>query len=166
MVNPSIQSKSFKSYIENNLQELSLKSQLNKALVLISKQNLMINELKKKLNDYNNIIYNYKNKFNQKNLELNNLKIQLRKYMDKTKIYPNEMMCVNFISTDQKIHLAIPCVKKNTFAEVEEKLYQKFPEYRKTNNNFIANGTKVLRFLSIEENNIGNGLPVTLIVPS
>ena len=78
----------------------------------------------------------------------------------------NEMMCVNFISSDQKVHYAVACLKRNTFAEVEEKLYQQFPEYRETNNNFIANGTQVLRFKTISDNKIGNGLPVTLIVPS
>ena len=66
----------------------------------------------------------------------------------------------------QKVHFAVPCLKKNTFAEVEEKLYQQYPEYRETNNNFIANGTQVLRFKTIAENKIGTGLPVTLIVPS
>ena len=30
----------------------------------------------------------------------------------------------------------------------------------------IANGTPVLRFKTIDENKIGNGLPVTLIVSS
>ena len=41
-----------------------------------------------------------------------------------------------------------------------------FPAYRETNNNFIANGNIVLRFKTIGENKIGNGKPVTLIVPS
>ena len=76
------------------------------------------------------------------------------------------MLCVNFISSDKKVQFAIPCIKSNTFAEIEEKLYQRYPEYRETNNNFLANGTNVLRFKTIAENNIGNGLLVTLIVPS
>jgi len=49
---------------------------------------------------------------------------------------------------------------------VEEKLYKKFPEYRETNNCFLANGKEVLRFKTISENNIGNGLPVTMIIPN
>ena len=72
-------------------------------------------------------------------------------------------MCVNFISTDQTIHKAIPCIPGNTFAEVEEKLYQFIPEYRETNNTFLANGSPVLRFITISENKIGDGLPVTLV---
>ena len=75
-------------------------------------------------------------------------------------------MCVNFISSDKTIHFAASCLKTNTFAEIEEKLYKQYPQYRETNNTFIANGTQVLRFKTIEENKICNRLPVTLIVPS
>ena len=75
-------------------------------------------------------------------------------------------MCVNFISSDKNINYAVTCLKTNTFAEIEEKLYKQYPQYRETNNNFIANGTQVLRFKTIAENKIENGFPVTLIVPS
>ena len=70
------------------------------------------------------------------------------------------MTCVNFISDNQNIHFAVACLKHNTFAEVEEKLYQQYPEYRETNNIFIANGAQVLRFKTIEQNKIGTGFPV------
>ena len=76
------------------------------------------------------------------------------------------MMSVNFISSDQTVHFSVPCIKTNTFAEVEEKLYKQYPQYRETNNTFLANGMQVLRFKTIDENKISNGLPVTLIVPS
>ena len=132
----------------------------------------------RKLNDKNieleNEIstYNLQNIINQKELELNNLRAQIDNNnnnpnpIPEDKIYLKEMMCVNFISSDQNVHYAVPCVKTNTFAEVEEKLYQQYPRYRETNNNFIANGNLVLRFKTIGENKIGNGLPVTLIIPS
>ena len=153
----------------------NLKSELSKANKIINEQKLKIQELQTQLNiynnninDLNNNIKNYQNIINQKDIELNNLKNQL--LSNNNKIINNfnldEMMCVNFISGDQQIHYAVPCLKSNTFAEVEEKLYQKFPVYRETNNNFIANGNLVLRFKTIGENKIGNGLPVTLIVPS
>ena len=67
---------------------------------------------------------------------------------------------------DQTVHFSVGCLKTNTFAEVEEKLYRQYPQYRATNNSFLANGTQVLRFKTIAENKIGNGLPVTLVVPS
>ncbi len=64
------------------------------------------------------------------------------------------------------MHYAVTCIKTDIFAEVEEKLYRQYPRFRETNNSFIANGNLVLRFKTIAENRIGNGLPVTLVVPS
>ena len=74
--------------------------------------------------------------------------------------------CVTFISSDQKIVYAIPCSGDDIFAEIEEILYKEYPEYRETNNTFLANGKEVLRFKSISDNNIGTGKPIMLIQPS
>ena len=76
------------------------------------------------------------------------------------------MMCVYFTSSDQNINYPIPCINTDKFAEVEKKLYKEYPEYRNTNNYFISNGKQILRFKTIGENNIGNGLPVILYIPS
>ena len=66
-------------------------------------------------------------------------------------------MVVHFISGDGKINYGIQCLKTDIFAEVEEKLYQIYDEYRETNNIFIAKGNIVKRFKKICENNINNG---------
>jgi uncharacterized coiled-coil DUF342 family protein len=149
---------------------MDLKNQLIKANKTIEQQKLKIEELQNKLNNYNNTINNYNNIINQKDIELNNLRTQLNNINNNMNnninINMNDIMSVNFISMDQNVHFSVGCLKTNTFAEVEEKLYKQYPEYRETNNNFIANGTQVLRFKTIAENKIGNGLPVTLIVPS
>ena len=103
----------------------------------------------------------------KKDNELKELKNKLNN-LDKKKdiiIYESDMATVYFTSSDQKVNFAIPCVKKSVFAEIEEKLYKEYPEYRETNNYFIANGNQVLRFKTIEENKIGNGKPVMLIIP-
>ena len=34
---------------------------------------------------------------------------------------------------DQNVHYAVAAVKNNTFAEIEEKLYKQYPQYRETN---------------------------------
>ena len=151
----------------------NLKNELSKAKKIIEQQKLTIQELQNKLNNYNNTINNlnndinnYKNIISKKDLELNNLKSQLNNNINNIPSHSNFDSCVNFISSDQNVHFAASCLKTNTFAEIEEKLYKQYPQYRETNNTFIANGTQVLRFKTIEENKIGNGLPVTLIVPS
>ena len=157
----------------NNNEINNLKNELTKARKIIEQQKLTINDLQNKLNNSNNIINNlnneinnYKNIISKKDLELNNIKSQLNNNIPNNNVNFNDIMCVNFISSDQNVHFAASCLKTNTFAEIEEKLYKQYPQYRETNNNFRANGTQVLRFKTIAENNIGNGLPVTLIVPS
>ena len=80
-------------------------------------------------------------------------------------IHKESINCVYFTSMDQKLNRAIPCLSTDIFAEIEEKLYKEYPEYRETNNYFIANGKEILRFKSISDNNIGNGLPVMLCIP-
>ena len=162
--------------ISNSNEINNLKNELSKANKIIEKQKLTINELQNKLNNntiiinnLNNDINNYKNIIIQKDVELNNLRSQLNNnnnFNIPNNVNFNDIMCVNFISSDQNVHYAATCLKTNTFAEIEEKLYKQYPQYRETNNNFIANGTQVLRFKTIDENKIGNGLPVTLIVPS
>ena len=158
----------------NNNEINNLKNELIKAKKIIEQQKLTINELQNKLNNYNNTINNlnndinnYRNIISKKDIELNNYKSQLNNTnIQNNKVYINDMMCVNFISSDQNVHYAVTCLKTNTFAEIEEKLYKQYPQYRETNNTFLANGMQVLRFKTIDENKIGNGLPVTLIVPS
>ena len=154
----------------------NLKNELSKANQIIELQKLAINELENKLNNYNtinnnlnNIINNYKNIIAQKDVELKNLRAQFNNNSNNkipNNVNFNDVMCVNFISSDKNIHYAVTCLKTNTFAEIEEKLYKQYQQYRETNNNFIANGTQVLRFKTIAENKIENGFPVTLIVPS
>ena len=57
----------------------------------------------------------------------------------------------------------MPCSGDSIFAEIEEQLYQEYPEYRETNNTFLAQGKIILRFKTIDQNNIGTGKPVILV---
>ena len=163
-----------------NINEINnLKNELSKANKIIEQQKSYINDLQNKLKNYDTTINNYKTQINnfqsiiiQKDLELNNLKNQLNNNNSNNvnnlpnNVNFNEIVVVNFISMDQNVHFAVAAVKNNTFAEIEEKLYKEYPQYRETNNNFIANGATVLRFKTIAENKIVNGRPVTLVLPS
>ena len=147
---------------------------MNKANKIIDKQKIEIQDLKNQLNSFKNIdmnkINNLQNEINNKNNELNQLRQQLQNiYLNNNQNIQNILQndkCVNFITTDSSLFYAIPCNGNSTFAEVEEKLYKEYPEYRETNNTFLANGTEILRFKTINENKIGTGKPVMLIKPS
>ena len=153
---------------------IDLKNKLKKANETIKNQNKIINELQNKLNIYNDKINYYKNEINNLENNINKKEKELNDYIsyleselnninkNTTKVDVKDIMAVNFISTDGNIHKAIPCIPSDTFAEVEEKLYQFFPEYRESNNTFLANGSTILRFKTISENKIGDGFPVIL----
>ena len=176
----------------NNEKEKNKKEEEKNLSIILKEKEEEINKIKKdyqkillekdkeieKLKKYisqsqiNNVnqINNLQNIINQKNFELNTLRVQKssNKFnpIVQQKFYFDEIVCVNFISSDQNVHYAVTCTKTTIFAEIEEKLYQQYPRYRETNNDFLANGNLVLRFKTIDENKIGNGLPVTLVVPS
>ena len=161
---------------QNNLNEINnLRNELSKANKIIEQQKLTIADLHNKLSSHNNTINNLNNDIlnyqiiiSQKEDEINNLRAQSNNVNNNIPNYVNfnDIMSVIFISSDPNVHFSVSCLKTNTFAEIEEKLYKQYPQYRETNNNFIANGTIVKRFKTIAENKLGNGLPVTLIVPS
>ena len=71
-------------------------------------------------------------------------------------------MVVHFISGDGEINQGINCLPTEIFAEVEEKLYKIYNEYRETNNIFLANGNVIKRFKTMSENKIKNGDKIQL----
>ena len=144
-----------------------LRNELANANNIIEQQKITINNLQIELSIHLHNTNSLQNIINQKELEINNLKLRLNNNnIQDEKLYKfDDIKIVTFISTDSKVHFGIKCVKNNTFAEIEEKLYREYPEYRETNNSFVANGNEILRFKTIEENNIGNGSPVTLMAP-
>ena len=121
---------------------------------------------------YSNQIQSLQNIINQKEYEINKLKENLQnninnnRNQNNSKIFKGGNKCVTFISSDQKITYGIPCSGDNIFAEIEEILYREYPEYRETNNTFLANGKEILRFKTIDDNKIGTGRPIMLIKPS
>ena len=148
-------------------ENINLRKQIHKLQLENNKlkQNLQITQ--RSLLNYNYQIQNLNNKLKNKEKELNNLKKNIKnnfinqgnkkKYVDFNKI-----IVINFISGDGKINYGIKCLKTDTFAEVEEKLYQIYEEYRESNNIFLAGGKVVLRFKTIEQNKIRDGEKVQL----
>ena len=136
-----------KNISQNQLNELNILKNENNNL----KQNLSnINQSNQK---NNNEINKLKKIIIQKEKEINELKLKI----PNNKIYMTDIMVINFLSSDQKIRCGIPCLADDTIAEVEEKLYQQFNEYRNANNILLFGGNIILRFKKVRENNIHNG---------
>ena len=176
--------KELKSEKEINLNKIqSLQNIINKKDEELNKLQKTFEQLKSKNEELQNIIktneinlnkiQSLQNIINKKDEELYELKDKLKNKTadDKIQDNPNKFndggfKCVNIISSDQKIFYAIPCSGNSIFAEIEEILYKEYPEYRETNNTFLANGKEILRFKSINDNQIGTGKPIMLVAPS
>ena len=147
-----------------------LENDNNKLTNEINKSKKIITELNKNQKDEQEnqyVILSLKEALKDKEKKISDLQTQLS---NTTNIKKSEnsfnfddIIVVHFISMDQKINCPLKCLKTDTFAEVEEKLYQRYEEYRETNNNFLTNGKMVLRFKKIGENNIKDGDKINLI---
>ena len=120
----------------------------NKVLGGIQNNNINNNEIKKLKDEIEYMKYQLGIKDN----EINELKRKIKN--EEPKFNFDDVMWIYFQPIDNSFKEGIKCLKTNTFAEVEEKLYKKYNTLRNTNNNFTANATPVLRFKTIEENKI------------
>ena len=124
-----------------------------------------INKLKKQNEAFMNQINSLFNQISIKDNEINNMKLKLENnYVSQSKVSKKDFMVINFVTGDGKImNCGIGCLPDETFAEVEEKLYKIYDEYRNTNSNyFIYGGRTILRFKKIKENKIKNGAVIQL----
>ena len=145
-----------------------IKIQLKESNTKIQNYELTINELKSKFDESKNNLEASQKLLIEKEKEINELKNQLNSIDQKSSFNEsfykrNQMIALNFMSTDNSLNYAISCIKKDIFIDAERKLYDKFPEYRETNNNFVVDGKTILRFKSIEENHLENGIPIMII---
>ena len=151
--NEQLKSNLDKYRIEND----KLKADLLKANKIISgiqnNQNSN-NELKNLRDEYNKLKYELTLKEN----EIKELKDKIQNNsIEDMKVNYKDIMVINFISMDSTVQCGIKCLPTDIFAEVEEKLYQRFDNLRNTNNMFMANAKPVFRFKKIIENNIKDG---------
>ena len=133
----------------------NLKLEINQ--MNINMENNLINN--KEINNLKNEIISLKNQLNLKDNEINNLKLKI----NLKPTYLNDIIVINFKSTDYKINTGIKCLADETFAEVEERLYQMYDEFRNTNNIFLFEGNQILRFKKIKENKIEDGAQIQLV---
>ena len=146
----------------------NLQSELNRYKNQLINANLSLNNNINLNNEINNLKKQngtLTDQIKNNNIEINNLKLKLENnYISQPKVSKKDFMVINFVTADGKImNCGIGCLPDETFAEVEEKLYKKYDEYRNTDNYFLYHGTKILRFKKIMENKIENGAVIQLV---
>ena len=151
-----------------------LKKQLNNEKI---KNKQLVNEnnnLKEKINKFNNeikemqelkdaIIKSLEVELTEKNNELQQLILSLSqnsnvqsKYKIKEINPGEEIISINFVSMGSNDigHFSLVCKNTDLFIREEERLYEKFPQFKKYETFFEVNGKRIKRFLSHNENKI------------
>ena len=157
------------SNIDNNDNQNMPKINLNMMNNNFNNQNLnnQISELKNENSNLKIEIINLKKTIKLKEEENEELKSRIDILINKSENKPklvdfDKIKIIQFISMDHSVICPIKCLSTDIFAEVEVKLYKIYPEYRETNNSFQLNGRNILRFKTIEENNIPDGIGVQI----
>ena len=141
--------------LENSLKEKDniIKNLENERKEFLTKNNQLKIE-------YNNI----KEKLNQMNSERKEKEKLIKEYELKISQFPFEfspgekIMSIIFTSFDQNQIIISSFICKNTdiFNALENKLYEKHPEYKGLESNFFINGRKIDKNKSLDENKIKN----------
>ena len=124
-------------------------------------------ELNDKIKLYENN-YNNNNNYLKKIKELEeiiiSLNLQINKLnnnADKDKITNSksgeEIVALFFTSSNGEIQRPISCSNADTFAKIEEKIYNEYPKYKEYNTYLTVNGNVVKRFKTLDENKIKDG---------
>ena len=66
-------------------------------------------------------------------------------------------MSVIISTEDKNTQYSIICKNTDKFSRIEEKFYENFPEFGKTENSFNANGNKIKKYQTLDENGVKNG---------
>ena len=123
------------------------------------------------IQDLKNKIKSLEKELNKKNEEIQQLLSQNNnnnqgKYKI-TSINPGEeIMCINFVSmSNQDINnYGLVCKNTDLFIRAEERLYEDFPQFKKYETYFEANGKRIKRFQTLSENNIKDKNVINLFI--
>ena len=74
------------------------------------------------------------------------------------------LISVIFQCTDQTVHYPIICKKNQKFSEVENLLYEQYPQYKNTNNFFTCNGNILYGSKTMKENKISHGNVILMTI--
>ena len=128
-------------------------------------KNNLLTELNKELKNLNESL--------NKTINIDKMNELLEEIRIKDKIissYPvqllegEKLLSVIFVSIDKKINYSVICKNTNKFNEIENILYDAYPEYVEKENYFVVNGKEINKYESLDFNNIQNNDIITLMI--
>jgi len=138
---------------KNKIKELE--SRIKELESIIKEKDNIINEYEKKELEIKSNNDNYINRINE-------LEKEIEKYKAYCLLPGEKLITIKFISIVQKINFDIISKNTDNFAKLEGSLYEKYPKYKETENYFLANGKKLNKHKTLDENKINDNDILTL----
>ena len=151
------------SDLELNQQNKNLEAQLEEKNKIIQQHNSTILNGKKTIEKLKNDIYMKDNDIAQNKDQLLRITEEMNKLKannninDNNSNYQEEKFAIIFIDSDHDVKYPISCSPNDIIADLEQKLYSRYPEYTEINTLLTVNGINIKRFKTIEQNGIKNG---------
>ena len=129
----------------------------------INKLNIELNQIKESKLKLENYLF-------QNNIDIQNISSQQNNkdvYYDLNSIKPNDkIITVNFVSMGNNDigHYSLVCKYRDLFVKIEERLYDDFPKFTDYSTYFEANGRRIKRFKTLEQNKIKNNDIINLFI--
>ena len=140
-----------------------LKEEKDKNLKLINENNILkntIHNLNKELAQIKGIKQKMENDLVQKDIKIQKLLSQKSNdYFDISSLKSNDKIIgVNFVSMgiNDIGHYNLVCKTRDLFVNLEERLYNDFPQFKNYETYFEVNGKRIKRFQTLEQNKIKN----------
>jgi serine/threonine protein kinase len=140
-----------------------LKEKINQLMFELNEEKNKNKILEEKLKKYENET-SIEKKINKESLWINNLldkDKEIKELKQKLSRFPFELnegerlMTVTFKSFDQKIpHFSVICKNTDIFNQIEKQVYEEYKNYYDSDNYFVANGMRVQKYKSLDENKI------------
>ena len=167
-----------KEVIEKNKKLIMVNKNLKEANIKLNMENEKLKELKKEINKLNNELNQIKelkqkmeNDLAQKDIEIQKLLSKKNKdYYDISDISAlnkdDKIIAVNFVSMGNNDigHYNLMCINRDLFVRLEERLYNKFPQFKNYETYFEVNGKRIKRFKTLEQNNIKNNDIINIFI--
>ena len=137
----------------------------NNALAEIKDLERKLSEEHDKNDQLNKIVQN-NNKPSRKGSnieEIEELKNELKLFRSYYKFSPDEKLISIEFMRSPDIDYTIIAKNTDDFVKIEKELYDKYPNYKDFENDFLLNGIKINKYKTLKENNIKNNDIITLI---
>ena len=100
------------------------------------------------------------NQYQNKNINQN--KVQT-KQPEKDLLNKSDLMTITIVLTDRSLNFTTLCKPDTLFEDIEKKLYEIYPEYSKTENTYLYNGSIISSSKSMKDNEIENGAMIKMM---